>query len=194
MVKKYSDKLKSYFIIQAIFFIVLVACDQLFKYWASQTLKSNGPVVLIDGVLEFSYVENRGAAFGILQNKQWIFFIITAIVIVAIVYLVIRIYKKLRAYLDKSIEEDAIFKPKSFKNAILLSFILTILCGGAIGNLIDRVFNGYVVDYIYFKIINFPVFNFADICVDVAAALLIIFFIFVYKEDSNLMLFGKSKK
>ena len=194
MIKKYSDRLKSYFVWQAVFFVILVAVDQLIKYWVVQTLKGKDAVVLIKDVLEFQYLENRGASFGILENKQWLFYIITAIVIIAIIFIVVRIYKKLRDYLAKSLEDDSIFRQKSVKDALYLSFVFILLAGGAIGNFIDRVLNGYVVDYIYFKIINFPIFNFADICVTVAAVLLIVFFIFTYKEDDNLAIFGKSKK
>ena len=194
MIKKYSDKLKSVFIIQAVYFVVLVACDQLIKYWVVLTLKDNEPAVLIKDAVEFVYLENRGAAFGMLQNMQWFFYIITAVVVAAIVYLVVRVYNKLRAYLNNSLSDESIFKKKTYKDAVFFSFVLATLCGGAIGNFIDRVFKGYVVDYIYFKIINYPVFNFADICVSVSAVILIVFFIFVYKDDKNLQLFGKAKE
>jgi signal peptidase II len=68
-----------------------------------------------------------------------------------------------------------------------------ILASGAIGNLIDRIRFQYVVDFIYIRLINFPIFNFADICVSVSAVLLVVFFIFIYKDDKNFPIFSSKK-
>ena len=194
MIKKYADRLKLYFALHVLFFVLMVVIDQLLKMLAVNGLKDKPAKVLIENVLEFQYLENHGASFGILQHQQWLFYVITAIVIIAIAIIVIRIYKQLKRYLKNSLEDESIFKQKNVKDALYMSFIFMLLAGGAIGNFIDRIINGYVVDYIYFKIINFPIFNFADICVTVSAILLIIFFLFTYKEDKNLVIFGKSKK
>ena len=74
---------------------------------------------------------------------------------------------------------------------IFINYIFSVLAAGAIGNLIDRIAYGYVVDFIYFKFIDFPVFNIADICVTLSAFVLVVFFIFFYKEDKNFHLFFK---
>ena len=71
-----------------------------------------------------------------------------------------------------------------------LNYILVFLAAGAVGNLIDRIAHTYVVDFIYFKLINFPIFNFADICVSLSAVILVVFFIFVFKEDPEFVLLG----
>ncbi|MBO4834677.1 MAG: signal peptidase II, partial [Lachnospiraceae bacterium] len=70
---------------------------------------------------------------------------------------------------------------------------LVILAAGAIGNLIDRIAHTYVVDFIYFRLINFPIFNFADICVTLSAIFLIIFLVFIYKDDPEFTIFSKKK-
>ncbi len=125
--------------------IMLVVLDQLIKYWAVNSLQSSGPIEIWKNVFHFSYVENRGAAFGIMQNKQFIFIIITIAVLIAI------------AYYWRKIPNNRFMQ--------IYKWCLVLIVGGAIGNLIDRVFLGFVVDMFYFVLIDFPVFNLADICV-----------------------------
>ena len=142
---------------------VLILIDQLTKLSAVRLLKGSDPVILIGNVLELLYVENKGAAFGMMNGMKY-FFIILAVIIFAAVYICfIRLSDK-----------------KSF---IPLKACLVLIASGAIGNVIDRLKYGYVVDFIYFKLIDFPVFNFADICITSAAVLLVILFLFVYKDD-----------
>ena len=132
--------------------VILILLDQFTKHLAVKHLKDQMPVVLWKNVFELSYLENRGAAFGILQGKQWPLIIFTVIVLMIIIYL----------YL--------------------------------MGNFIDRVMQGYVVDFFYFRLIDFPVFNVADIYVTVAAILLILCLLFYKEEDFERILPAKKKK
>lgn len=135
--------------------LILVFLDQLTKWLVVLKLKPIHDFPLIDKVFHLTYVENRGAAFGILQGKYLFFIVMTMIVMVFITIYYYRL-------------------PSEGKyHWMRLSLIL--LGGGAIGNLIDRVRLGYVVDFLYFKLIDFPVFNFADICVVVGVSILTIF-------------------
>ena len=119
-------------------------------------------------------------AWGMLQNKQVLFIILTPIVLAALIYFY--------------------YKIPFEKKFIIARICLLCLTGGAIGNLIDRIFNGeqlfhgYVVDMIYVEIINFPVFNIADSFITVGFALMIFSMIFVYKEQDFDLLFGSRKK
>lgn len=176
-------------IIQILLFVVLVAVDQLTKYLVVLNLKGQEPIVLIPKVLELRYLENRGAAFSMFQNRQWLFYIITAVVMIVIIVLWSRVVLSLKQY---ALLEDE-FKEKTFKNGKFLNYILVILAAGAIGNLIDRIRFQYVVDFVYIKLIDFPIFNFADICVSLAAVLLVVYFIFIHKEDKNFVIFSKNK-
>ena len=195
MSKDYRKRITSNMIIQIILFSALTAADQIIKYIAVLTLKDKEPVVIIKDVLELRYLENSGAAFGILQDKQVFFYILTAVVIAAIIVIWLRSNKNLKKYSSLVINEPDKFRAKTFKGITFINYILSILCAGAVGNLIDRVINQYVVDYIYFKIIDFPLFNLADICVTLSACALIVFFIFIYKDDPEMPLFvSKNKK
>ena len=182
-------------LIQIILFVLLIGIDQFTKHLATVYLKGTGSVSLISGILELRYLENAGAAFSMLQNRQWVFYIITAIVLVIVFYIWGRVVSSLKKYAQLKENESSsdVFKKKTFNNGIFLNYILIILAAGAVGNLIDRVRFQYVVDFIYIRLINFPVFNFADICVSVAAVLLVIFFIFIYKDDKNFSIFGSKK-
>ena len=192
MADKYSNKLKKHYYCVPLFFVLLVVIDQLIEVWVVNTIKDK-PLPIIDGVLELHYLENTGAAFGMLKDKQWIFYLLTVIVLAAVIFLIIRIFRQLQRYLGKVYENESIFKKKSYDQCIFMFYTFAVLCAGAVGNMIDRIVNGYVVDYIYFKVINYPIFNFADICVNVSAIMLVIFFIFFYREDENLKIFGSNK-
>jgi signal peptidase II len=144
-------------------FLILVAIDQLTKKWAVVTLKDAEPIVWIPGVFELHYLENEGAAFGILQGQKIFFVIMT--VIVCIVFLILYLRMNTNRY----------YLP--------LRLTILLLLSGAVGNFIDRVSNNYVVDFFYFKLINFPIFNVADIYVVCAVILFAFFLLFYYKED-----------
>lgn len=165
---------KIFYLIDILLVIVLVFLDQVTKNLAVVKLKDKSAYTLINGVLEFNYLENKGAAFGMLQNQK-IFFVFVAIVFLGVITFV----------LIKAPNE-----PKYTK----LHILLVMICAGAIGNLIDRIRLDYVVDFIYFSLINFPIFNVADIYVTVSTILLIICILFVYKDHDFYFLNFKEQK
>lgn len=156
------------------FVAALVRIDQYTKRLAETVIKAEGPIVIIKNIFELSYVENRGAAFGMLQNQQTFFFIMTIIFIFAAAYFFYTIPFE-RRYLI-------------FKIAVLA------ITAGGIGNMIDRVTNQYVIDFLYFKAINFPVFNVADCYVTLSAILVAVLILFVYKDDDMTKMFRLKKK
>ena len=136
---------------------VVVLLDQLTKQFAVKALKPIDTFPLIPDVLHLTYLENKGAAFGMLQTHRWVFMLTSSVAILAIALLMILCYKKF-------------YHP-------LLYTALSMIVGGGIGNMIDRIALGYVVDFIDFRLINFAVFNTADSFVCVGAALVILFMI-----------------
>lgn len=142
---------------------VLVLLDQLTKYWATHTLKGKSPIVLWNDIFEFQYLENRGIAFGLFQNKTIVFVIFTIIILAVLIYYY-RLIPSSRRMLP-----------------LRISFVM--LAAGAVGNLIDRVANTFVIDFLYFKLINFPIFNVADCYVTVSLVLLSCLILFYYKEE-----------
>ena len=154
--------------------IILIALDKFTKMLAIIKLKDQDPFVLINGVFEFRYLENRGAAFGIFQNKL-LFFILITVVILAVIF-----------YYYWITPEDKKYRP--------LRFCMILLMAGAVGNCIDRLFRHFVVDFLYFSLINFPIFNVADIYVTVAFALFVVLMFFYYKDDDFLVYSGRYRK
>jgi len=147
-------------IVQFLTVVLLTALDQITKLWAVKSLRPFGEIPIIEGVFNLRYVENTGAAFSILQGKT---ILLTVIPIVACVFMVyILLTKKISSRLG--------------------SWGITLILSGALGNLIDRIFRGAVVDMFDFELINFPVFNVADICVTVGAVLFFIYAIFFYDK------------
>lgn len=153
----------------------LILLDQFAKILAVSHLKEKNPVQLLPGVLELQYLENRGAAFGILEGKRWLLIIFTCIVLAAIAYV----------YLRKIPDE---------KRYRLFRLTSILLFSGAFGNFIDRLSRNYVIDYFNFLFIEFPVFNVADIYITAAAFLLIVVGLFYYKEEDYEKIFSSSKK
>ena len=139
--------------------VLLVAADQLSKLYALNVIKPQGTITVIDNFYYFTYVENRGAAFGIMQNQQMFFVIVTLLIFAAFGY-VLKKYK---------------IEGKLFFAAVVLIF------GGGVGNLIDRIFRGYVVDFLQFSFFP-PVCNLADYFISVGAVLLIISVLFCKKN------------
>lgn len=154
--------------------ILLVIPDQLTKHLAIMHLKDNDGITLIDGVLRLYYLENRGSAFSLFQNQRTWFIIFTIIILAAVIF----VYKRI----------------PPVQKMIWLKIALILISAGAIGNFIDRVIHTYVVDFIYFELINFPVFNVADIYVTGAAFFLIFLVLFVYKEEDLSFLRGADSK
>ncbi|MGN0344235.1 MAG: signal peptidase II [Lachnospiraceae bacterium] len=146
----------------ALLSFLLILLDQGTKYLAVEKLKDRASFVIIRGVFELHYLENRGAAFGVLQGKKIFFITVTLVMVVLLTYVYGRIPTERK------------FFP--------LHGICIALFAGAIGNFIDRILHNYVIDFFYFSLINFPIFNVADIYVTCAMALFIILFLFYYKE------------
>lgn len=142
--------------------IVFVLLDQYTKLLAVSHLKEKS-IEVIKGVFQLHYLENRGAAFGMLQNQQTFFLIISIVVLTVIGVLYVKI-------------------PHT-KHFTLLRICLVLITSGAIGNLIDRVRFNYVVDFLYFELIDFPIFNVADIYVTVSTFALVLLMIFYYKDE-----------
>ncbi len=157
--------------------IVLVFIDQLTKYYAVLYLKGQEPIVLWQQVLELHYHENDGIAFSMFAGWQWLIVPITALVMLLIFVIMWR---------------------STMRNHWLFRTSCILILAGGIGNLIDRTVLGYVVDFIYVRLIDFPIFNVADCCVVIGAALLIVYVLFVYKEEDDLplrtVLFGIGKR
>lgn len=144
-------------------FLALVVADQLTKWWAVIALNGNDGITIIDGVFRLMYLENRGAAFGIMQNKRIILLITAILILIFLVYLFIKI------------PDLSKFKP--------LKVVLVVIAAGAVGNMIDRIVHGFVTDFFYFELINFPVFNVADCYVVVSAIAAMLLILFYYKEE-----------
>ena len=143
----------------------LIGIDQLTKWWAVQTLASGHEIKIWEGVLHFTYLENRGAAWGIFSGKQIFLIALTAIIIIA---MLVYLFKMAKTKVDLGYQ---------------IAFILII--SGAIGNLIDRVRLNYVIDFIYFKLIDFPIFNVADILVVCGVFLLMLCIFLEEKKATN---------
>ena len=143
--------------------VVLTELDQITKALAEASLLGKPDFKIIGDAFVFSYLRNSGAAWGMLSGKINLFLVFTVIVMLIVTYVIINL--------------------PATRKYIPLLITCTLLVSGAVGNFIDRVRLGYVRDFIYFKLINFPVFNVADCYVTVSVALLIILILFVYKED-----------
>ncbi|MBQ9642579.1 MAG: signal peptidase II [Lachnospiraceae bacterium] len=142
---------------------ILILLDQITKIQAVRFLKDRPAVPLIRGVLELYYLENTGAAFSMLQNARWFFIIIAIAACAAMILFLSKIPRTVRM--------------------MPLHLCLIFILSGAVGNLIDRLILGVVRDFIYFSLINFPVFNVADIYVTCATFVLVFLILFRYREE-----------
>lgn len=156
---------KQFCIISIVTVVVLVILDQLTKWQALTKLKPIRNKVVIEGFLDFTFVENRGAAFGILSGQRIFFIILTVVVVIGIVY--------------------SFYKLPTTREYNLLRYGLLLVLSGAIGNVIDRALRGYVVDFLEVTFIKWPVFNMADIYVVVGACFILFLSLFVIKEDEK---------
>ncbi|MCI8454985.1 MAG: signal peptidase II [Lachnospiraceae bacterium] len=152
---------------------IAIAIDQWSKALAFENLRGRGPIVLIPGIFELLYSENRGAAFGILQGKKLFFFLVGVFVISVVLLFLAKLPGERR------------FLP--------LYLCMVLLASGAAGNLIDRAMRGFVVDFFYFSLIDFPIFNVADCYVVTAAGFIILLTGFFYKEEELAFLSKKEK-
>ncbi|WP_243343003.1 signal peptidase II [Anaerococcus sp. AGMB09787] len=147
--------------IYALLIIIGIVLDRLSKNYAVNNFINNP----IDGpIINLTYVENRGAAFGILQDKRAFFILLTLAIVGFLLY-----------YFIKNLKTN----PK------ILNYAFALIISGALGNFYDRLFQGYVVDFIEFAFINFPVFNIADILVSTGCFLIIIYVVFENKEEEK---------
>lgn len=150
-------------IISIVLAVILISFDQFTKWLAVTRLKGQEAFVLIEGVFELDYLENRGVAFGMFQNQRWPILIFGAFFMLIIIFIIFRL-------------------PEGKKYNILEILLVCIVAGG-IGNMIDRFFLGYVVDFFSFVLINYPIFNVADCYVVCATIGLFIMFLFVFKDE-----------
>jgi len=143
--------------------LILIVLDQYTKMLAVANLKDAGPFVIWKGVFELQYLENRGMAFGMLQDQRIFFVVMTMIVMLFLAHF----------YAITPVD----------KKYLPLRICMVFLGAGAMGNLIDRVVHGFVVDFFYFSLIDFPIFNVADIYVTVTFGVLLLLVFFYYKEE-----------
>ena len=162
---------RSRFICGIILIFILTIIDRITKACAAKTLTSGFDIAIIPGVLELHYLENTGAAFSILTGKVLFLSLLTIVMCVFIVFLMIK------TPLDRK------FTP--------FWICLVFLLSGALGNFYDRIFYHYVIDFISFVLINFPIFNVADIYVTVSMIIIVILVIFYYDDDALGRIFGK---
>ncbi|HET7577845.1 MAG TPA: signal peptidase II [Bacillales bacterium] len=141
----------------------IIVLDQVTKWLVATQMGIGQSLPIWKGVLSITSSRNQGAAFGILQGKMWLFYIITVIVVVGVIF-----------YLQKYGRRQP-----------LLGVALSLVLAGAIGNFIDRIFRGEVVDFIYFRIINFPVFNVADSALTIGVILIFIHTLFDGQKEKN---------
>ena len=160
--------------------LCIVGLDQLVKYLTIQYLSDGREVKILGDALVLTYVQNRGMAWGLFQNGQVVFVILTPIAIAAVIFLYVRTPWEIE------------YRPIRIAEVMLV--------GGALGNLIDRIFrydpvdgslfHGYVVDMMYIKAIHFPVFNVADIFVTLSFVAMMLLLLFVYNDEEFNKCFG----
>lgn len=189
-----KSKLK--LIISAIIVVLLIVLDQITKQLAVLFLKGQSAFPIIIDVFELQYLENQSAAFGMdpisflhrifsfevfnqnpelfLQVKMIFFVILTVVLVTLFIWVYVRVPEK--------------------KKFVFIDIILVLFVSGAIGNFIDRVTHQYVIDFFYFKLINFPIFNVADIYVTVAAFSMVALILFYYKEADFEEIFPSKQK
>lgn len=152
--------LKKYAFFSAVISIGILI-DQITKLLCVKFLQPKGTVPIIENVIHLTYVENRGAAFGMLSDSRWVFMLVSTVAIIGM----------------------AVFLYSGLASNLLYEISVAMIISGGIGNMIDRILLGYVVDMIDFRIINFAVFNGADSFVCVGAGLLVLALILdVFKE------------
>ena len=152
---------------------ILTFLDQGSKYFVLTRLKNTPDIILIPGVLQLHYLENRGMAFGLFEGKIPVFVILCVLFFCVFFYVYARIPR------------TGYYLPLTITSLIMVS--------GALGNFIDRVFRKYVVDFIYFSLIDFPVFNIADIYVVCGGIVLVLLVVFKYKDEDFEFLSSKIK-
>lgn len=146
---------------------ILIVIDYYTKYLTRIHL-NNTSKPIIEDVFELTFVKNTGAAFGMMKDKRWVFIVMTIIFLIIALGILLKLNPK--------------------KRYIPFGLSVVFLVSGAVGNFIDRLTLGYVTDMLYFKLIDFPVFNVADCYITVSVFVLIILILFVYKDDEPIFL------
>ena len=170
---KYKSKLKW----TGLFFLVMllsIALDQWTKFLALEHLEGKEAYIVLEGVLEFQFFSNTGIAWSMLEGQ------VLFILFMGFFFLAVMMF--------------CVIKLPDIKKFRILYFLLGLLTGGAIGNMIDRIRFGYVIDFIYVSLINFPIFNVADMCIVISIIILVFLYLFVYKEEDLSFLNFKQKK
>lgn len=169
---KYRKKL---LVMDLLIALLLLSLDQLTKYLAVIYLKGKEAIPLIKGVLELQYLENRGAAFGMFQNRKIFLLAVGVAFMGAIIYFLLRL------------PED--------RKYFIMHILAAVIIAGGLGNMIDRIRLEYVVDFISFVLINFPIFNVADCYVVVATFSIFFLLLFIYRDEDLdfLIKIGKNK-
>ena len=146
-----------------ILWIIIIAAsillDQLTKWIVINSMELYESIVFIPKFFSFTYIHNYGAAWGMFSNHRWIFILVTSVALIIMPIILYR-YRKVH---------------------FLFNLSLSLFIGGAIGNMIDRIFIGYVIDFLEFTFIDFPVFNVADICVVFGAGIMMVYALFFDK-------------
>lgn len=151
-------------VLPAIIILFSIILDQITKIVAQNNLLNNKEITAIPHILGFTYVKNEGAAFGIFSDSRWVFMVFSTVAIFVMFYVLIK---------DK-------------KRHPLFVVSISMLIGGGIGNMIDRIFRGYVIDFFKFLFVKFAVFNVADCFVTVGAVLLSVYLIFIFDDKSEI--------
>lgn len=161
-------------LIDLLLIFLLLAFDQYTKHLAIVKLKDQNAFVLWKDVLELRYLENRGSAFGLLMNQKFFILFVGFIFMAVILFFLFKLPKTRKYY--------------------VVHVALSAVVAGGLGNMIDRLRFDYVVDFIFFVLINFPIFNVADCYIVVFTILLFFLFLFYYKESDLEFLNFKQKK
>jgi signal peptidase II len=144
--------------------VIVIAADQASKFWVETVLRKTIDIPIWNGVFHFYYMENTGAAFGMLPGFKWVFLALSATAALLIAAFVI-------------------YKRRGLHWSLYLP--LGMIMGGAVGNMIDRVRLGYVLDFMYFKLINFAIFNVADASLVVGSILMGVYLLFIHERVSK---------
>lgn len=140
----------------AIIAVFAVIADQISKYIVVQNMEYKGEIPFINGFMSFYHTRNTGAAFSMLSDSPWVFMVFSALAMAIIIFLLV----------------------KEYRRHVLLNISLAMILGGGIGNMIDRVRLGYVVDFFRFDFVDFAIFNVADCFITVGAVLMGVYIIF----------------
>lgn len=170
---KKEEKRISHYLFAVLGILIGTMIDQITKYLAVSHLRGQEPYIIIKDVFQLEYLENRGAAFGLFQDQR-IFFGVSIAVIAVCFFLFYRKVPMTRRFLP-------------------LRICAVLIVAGGLGNFIDRIRLQYVIDFFYFILIDFPVFNVADIYVTVSAFGIVLLLLFYYKEEDLDQIFHRRK-